>query len=172
MTNTKAGRKAEPCTCRFDPKTGKEFLMCKYHILLTETLIAAEKERDAALLQLSQLQKRVSPATEPCACPDFCTYHARSNFEAMKLQGRENGNMVSILIQYVHDLKRHKESVQFCKEEPCPAALEFLSKAKDNENEPRKVEHCYGTYCHVISAGSITCSCLCAKCKDAKERDH
>ena len=45
--------------------------------------------RDAALLQLRQLMQRVSPVTEPCACPEFCTYHARSNFEALKLQNQD-----------------------------------------------------------------------------------
>jgi hypothetical protein len=42
MTKTKA----EPCTCRFDPKTGKETKMCQFHIALTKTLINAEMARD------------------------------------------------------------------------------------------------------------------------------
>ena len=31
--------------------------------------------------ELKQLRSRTSPATEPCACPAYCTYHARERFE-------------------------------------------------------------------------------------------
>lgn len=34
------------------------------------------------------------------------------------------------------------------------------------------VKHCYGAHCHVIERGSAACICLCAKCKDAKAKDH
>jgi len=37
--------KEETCACRFGAD-GKETKMCKFHILLTESLIKAEKERD------------------------------------------------------------------------------------------------------------------------------
>lgn len=48
--------------------------------------------------ELHQWQMRVSPATEPCACPEFCTYHARSRFDALRLE-------VKRLVQYA-DHKR------------------------------------------------------------------
>lgn len=46
--------------------------------------LCLKSQRDDALRQLHQLQQRVSPATEPCGCPEFCPYHARSNFESMR----------------------------------------------------------------------------------------
>lgn len=50
--------------------------------------------------------------------------------DRLNLRNREIDKMSSILIQYIHDLKRHQASIQFCKEEPCPATLEFLAARK------------------------------------------
>lgn len=44
-----------------------------------------KREKRELEVRLRQLEQRVSPATEPCSCPEFCTYHARANFEALKL---------------------------------------------------------------------------------------
>lgn len=44
--------------------------------------------------------------------------------------------------------------------------------ANKREALQQKVEHCYGTYCHVINMGSTACHCFCAKCADAKNMDH
>jgi hypothetical protein len=56
--------------------------------------------------------------------------------DALKLQNRESGNMISVLIQYIHDLKRHQASIQFCKEEPCQATLEFMGRAENRKSGP------------------------------------
>lgn len=40
----------------------------------------------AEIDSLRMLAKRVSPATEPCECPAFCSYHARSRFEEMRAE--------------------------------------------------------------------------------------
>lgn len=36
--------------------------------------------------------------------------------------------------------------------------------------EKRKTEHCYGTYCHMLTSGA--CMCLCRSCGAAKKGDH
>lgn len=41
---------------------------------------------DATLRERNMLRQRTSPATEPCSCPEFCTYHARAIFDSMRLQ--------------------------------------------------------------------------------------
>lgn len=42
-------------------------------------------ERIEALHQrYRMLLQRSSPAHEPCSCPEFCSYHARSRFEVMR----------------------------------------------------------------------------------------
>ncbi len=41
--------------------------------------------RIAALeADLERLRRRVSPATSPCSCPEFCTFHAREVFEQQR----------------------------------------------------------------------------------------
>lgn len=48
--------------------------------------LASQREADAGRLseELHQLRQRVSPPTEACACPEFCTYHARAVFERQR----------------------------------------------------------------------------------------
>lgn len=53
---------------------------------LRDALSDARRENASLRVEVSQLRQRVSPATEPCSCPEFCSYHARKNFEEMKLQ--------------------------------------------------------------------------------------
>lgn len=43
-----------------------------------------KEERDELLLVVKQLSKRTSAVTEPCACPEFCSYHARIVFDSDK----------------------------------------------------------------------------------------
>lgn len=58
----------------------------------------AMKAENAKLrVEISQLRQRTSPATEPCACPEFCTYHARANFDSMKIQNEEQQKKTDIL---------------------------------------------------------------------------
>lgn len=51
---------------------------------LEQMCSSCRKEVDDLRSEIKQLRQRTSPATEPCACPEFCTYHARSNFEDMR----------------------------------------------------------------------------------------
>lgn len=51
-----------------------------------------------------------------------------ADVDAVFLQYREAAKMASILLGYIHDLKRHEGSIENCGQEPCPATLEFLSK--------------------------------------------
>lgn len=56
---------------------------------IREMIRGLEAENVNLRREVSQLRQRTSPATEPCGCPEFCTYHARSNFESMRLQINE-----------------------------------------------------------------------------------
>lgn len=97
-------------------------------------------EENAALRAgLSQLRQRVSPATEPCCCPDFCTYHARANFDALKFQ---NETVRKRILD--HREKCEKEGREGC----CVWEFhEILSTPKENRNP-------------VIAATTeATCSC-------------
>lgn len=51
-------KKEETCACRFGPN-GKETKMCQLHILLTQTLIKAEEERDRLKLTLASIKSAV-----------------------------------------------------------------------------------------------------------------
>jgi hypothetical protein len=59
----------------------------------------------------------------------------KGNFDKLELQHREAAKMASILLDYIHALKRHEGSIENCGQEPCPATIEFLStsgKGKDD----------------------------------------
>lgn len=57
--------------------------------------------------------------------------------KALELQYREAAKMASILLDYIHALKRHEGSVENCRQEPCPATIEFLSKSQKRNHEDR-----------------------------------
>jgi hypothetical protein len=57
----------------------------------------------AVNLQLSQLQQMASRVTEPCSCPEFCVYHARKNFDDLKLQNLELQKFLWDLRMYLDD---------------------------------------------------------------------
>jgi len=48
-------------------------------------VVAGERHKD----ELRQLRQRVSEAPEECACPEFCKYHARARFEALRQVARD-----------------------------------------------------------------------------------
>ena len=75
------------------------------------------RQRDEALLdnaqlraEVERLRQRVSPVTEPCQCPEFCTYHARSNFESTKLQveSLRNALVARRAMESYHSREDHK----------------------------------------------------------------
>ena len=67
-------------------------------------------ERDQLRAEVERLRQRVSPVTEPCQCPEFCTYHARSNFESTKLQveSLRNALVARRAMESYHSREDHK----------------------------------------------------------------
>lgn len=63
---------------------------------------------------------------------------AERQVTATDLQYREAAKMASILLDYIHALKRHEGSVENCQQEPCPATIEFLSKSEKRKPETQQ----------------------------------
>jgi len=79
--------------------------------------------------------------------------------------------LASVLIQYVHDLKHHQRSIQFCQDEPCPATLEFLNETRG----PCRDDQHRGTECRCCHMIAHCCShhCCCfyrCKCRHDSDR--
>lgn len=102
------------------------------------------------------LPKKVDDAPACTRCngsgkePKAEDFQIREELRQARLQKRENDNMISVLIQYIHDLKHHQASIQLCKEEPCPATLVFLGRTQKRKCEEKSPSF--------IEAGTLTCN--------------
>lgn len=117
--------------------------------------------------------------------------------ERVNLQVDGMKKFAGVLAQKIHDLCNHPRSIQFCESTVCQDHLERLGiteKLKHEEPHPpraegdlappgdaagyaasasapaRLVSHCSGSACS--NSWNRNCICICAKCEDAKARDH
>lgn len=76
-------------------------------------------------------------------------------WNSVNLQRREAAKMASILLDYIHALKRHEGSVENCGQKPCPATLEFLSKREKQKPEVNNSRECI---CGTTVDGMFKCA--------------